>query len=74
MSALTESARLIPPAELAFDIDGVVADIMTLFIEIARDDYHLDNIRYQDITTYALAECLDLEIPIIEEIIGIILE
>jgi len=51
----------INPATLAFDIDGVVADTMTLFITIAKDDFHIENIRYEDITSYTLEECLDIE-------------
>ena len=35
----------IDPASIAFDIDGVVADTMTLFLDIARDEYNIDWIR-----------------------------
>ena len=40
------------PASVAFDIDGVIADTMTLFLEIARDVYHINGIRYDDIVCY----------------------
>ena len=44
----------IVPSELAFDIDGVIADTMMLFIEIARDDFGIRDIRYEDIKEYSL--------------------
>ena len=51
----------IDPSSVAFDIDGVVADTMSLFIEIARNDYAIDTIRYEDIKTYTLEDCLDVD-------------
>ena len=60
---------MIDPAALAFDIDGVVADTMTLFLEIARDEYHINSIRYEDITRYNLVDCLDMEPEIIDRIV-----
>ncbi len=46
-----EALKISPP-ELAFDIDGVFADTMTLFLEIARHDFGIINIRYEDINDY----------------------
>lgn len=63
----------IDPASVAFDIDGVVADTMTLFLDIARDEYNIDGIRYEDITSYALEECLDIDPLTIDNIITRIL-
>ena len=60
---------MIDPAALAFDIDGVVADTMTLFLEIARDEYGINSIRYEDITRYNLADCLDMDPEIIDRIV-----
>jgi uncharacterized HAD superfamily protein len=61
---------LIPRDQLAFDIDGVVADIMTTFLTLARERYNQGHhLRYEHITTFALSECLDLPSWIIEEII-----
>ena len=60
---------LIPLDRLAFDIDGVVADIMTTFLEMARDRYGRDHLRYEHITTFHLGECLDLEQWIIDILI-----
>jgi 5'(3')-deoxyribonucleotidase len=61
---------MIDPAKVAFDIDGVVADTMTLFIEIARSEYGLEGLRYEDITQYNLEKCFsDVDPGIINEII-----
>ena len=60
---------MIDPGAVAFDIDGVVADTMTLFLEIARDEYNINSIRYEDITGYNLADCLDMDADIIDRIV-----
>ncbi|HAO21300.1 MAG TPA: haloacid dehalogenase [Desulfobacteraceae bacterium] len=60
---------MIDPSSVAFDIDGVIADTMTLFLDIARDEYNIQNIRYEDIRTYMLEECLDIDKKIIHDII-----
>ncbi len=61
--------NLIDPASLAFDIDGVFADTMSLFVQIAQDEYDLEGIRYEDITCYTLEECLDIDTEIIQSIV-----
>jgi len=43
---------MITPASMAFDIDGVIADTMTLFLEIARNIFHINGIRYDDTICY----------------------
>lgn len=58
----------IPPASLAFDFDGVIADTMTLFLEIAREEYAIEGIRLADITSYDLEQCLDISPDILHEI------
>lgn len=60
---------MIDPASLAFDFDGVLADTMTLFLDIARQDYQVQNVRYEDITCYMLKDCLDMDEALIETII-----
>ncbi len=65
----SKSQIAIDPAFLAFDIDGVVADTMNLFLDIARDEYNIHDIRYEDISRYFLEECLDIDTRIIDEII-----
>ena len=65
---------MIDPASVAFDIDGVFADTMTLFIDIARDEYDIDGISYEDITCYQLEDCLDIDKTIIQDIITKLLD
>ncbi|MDM8523331.1 haloacid dehalogenase [Desulfococcaceae bacterium HSG8] len=64
----------IDPASLAFDFDGVFADTMTLFLDIARDEYHLEGLRYEDITCYNLEKCLRIDRQVIDAIIMKLLE
>ncbi len=60
----------IPLNSLAFDIDGVVADIMTTFLDLARTRYGCGHhLRYEHITTFQLEECLDLAPDIIRSLI-----
>ena len=65
---------MVTPGNIAFDIDGVFADTMALFLEIGHKDYGINHIRYQDITEYFLEECLDIDPEIIKVIINRILE
>jgi len=64
----------IDPESVAFDIDGVVADTMGLFLDIARQEYGIDGISQDDITCYTLEECVDIEPDIIDGIIGKLLD
>lgn len=59
----------IDPRRIAFDIDGVVADTMSLFIDIARDEFAITGIKMEDITRYNLDECLSLDEEVILKII-----
>ncbi len=60
----------IPLDALAFDIDGVVADIMTTFLDLARRRHNCGHhLRYEDLTAFRLEDCLDLEPEIIESLI-----
>ena len=65
---------MINPASIAFDIDGVVADTMTLFLDLALYFLDVDGIRYTDITCYNLTDCLDIEAKIIDAIVTRILD
>jgi len=65
---------MIDPAAVAFDVDGVIADTMALFIDIAREEYAINGIRYEDITCYMLEECLDIDPDIINAILNQILD
>jgi 5'(3')-deoxyribonucleotidase len=68
------SGKVIDPALLAFDVDGVIADTMQLFLEIAAKDYRVSGLRYEDLTCYSLEECTSLTPGLIEEILARILE
>lgn len=57
---------MINPASLAFDIDGVVADTMSLFLEILRDVHNINSIRYEDIYCYNVVECTGLDQEIVD--------
>jgi len=60
----------IPKDQLAFDIDGVVADIMTTFLALAQERYNQGHhLRYEHITTFYLEDCLDLPPAIIDALI-----
>jgi len=65
---------MIDPASVAFDIDGVFADTMTLFLDIAREEYNVNGIHYKDITCYNLADCLEIEPKIIDAVVTRILD
>jgi 5'(3')-deoxyribonucleotidase len=60
----------IDPDGLAFDIDGVIADTMRLFVDIARREYRINGVRYEDMTSYRLADCIDMPPEIIEAVIA----
>jgi len=64
----------IDPTSVAFDIDGVVADTMSLFIDIARDEFNLKNILYEQITSYSLEECIDINKEIMASIVQKLLD
>jgi len=59
----------IPRDRLGFDIDGVVADIMRTFLDLARERYGRAHLRYEHITTFYLEDCLELEPWIIRTLI-----
>jgi 5'(3')-deoxyribonucleotidase len=65
---------MIDPALIAFDVDGVFADTMTLFLDIAREEYEIYGVKYEDITCYLLEECINIDGRIIEQIIRQIME
>ncbi len=69
-----DSAPPLDPATLAFDIDGVVADTMGLFLDLARKEYGVRNIAYGDITDYHLESCLDMDPAVLNEILARLIE
>lgn len=64
----------IEPGELAFDIDGVVADTMAVFVWLAHSRYGLSYLSKEDMTCYDLYKCLDLEREIIDDLICLTLD
>ncbi len=64
----------INPATVAFDIDSVFADTMSLFLDIAANEYQISGLRYEDLTTYNLAECIKADPEIIDSILDRILD
>ncbi len=65
-----KKGRGISPASLAFDIDGVVADTMSLFLDIAREKHGVRDVTKQDMTCYMLEECLPIGRHLVEDIVG----
>lgn len=64
----------IDPASLAFDIDGVVADTMEIFVQLARDRYGLSELSKDHMTCYNLYECLDVDREILDDLICLTLD
>ncbi|CAB1062552.1 hypothetical protein D1BOALGB6SA_7330 [Olavius sp. associated proteobacterium Delta 1] len=65
---------MINPVAVAFDIDGVVADTMSLFLEIARDVHGINSIRYEDIYCYSVVECTGLDQQIVDSVVERLLD
>ena len=68
------SAQMIDPKRLAFDIDGVLANTMQLFLDILMEVYGVNHIAYEDINQYDLNACLDLDPDIISGAAGRIID
>lgn len=60
----------INPARVGFDIDGVVADTGSAFIRIAQEEYGMNSVTLEDITSFDVVGCLPMDQKIIEEIFG----
>ncbi len=63
----------IPYNELAFDIDGVVADTFRAFVKVARSQYSV-NLQYEAITDYDFMSVMDIKEDVFNEIIERVLE
>lgn len=64
----------IDPRKLAFDIDGVVADTMAVFVRLARERYGMTQLTQEDLSCYELHECLDVDREILNELICLTLD
>ena len=51
----------IPLDQIGFDIDGVVADTMSLFLHLAQTRFDFHHWKYEDITDYDLTVSLGVE-------------
>jgi uncharacterized HAD superfamily protein len=60
----------ISPTEIGFDIDGVVADTMKAFIRVAGEEFGINYISKEQITSYWIEECLPVPLDIIKSIIN----
>lgn len=63
----------IPHNELAFDVDGVIADTFRAFVETARNQYGIQ-IQYEDITEYDFRSVINIDENTSQEIIERILD
>jgi len=63
----------IPYDELAFDIDGVVADTFRAFVKVARSQYGVQ-LQYEAITDYDFMSVMDIKGDVFNEIIERVLE
>ena len=70
---MAEKNHMIPPRDLAFDIDGVIADTFRAFVRTARERYGID-VDYEDITDYDFRKVVDIDDETSDEIIEMILD
>lgn len=61
--------KTIEPSDLAFDIDGVVADTMAVFVKLAHERYGFTWLAKEDLRRYDLHACLDIAPGIVDELI-----
>ena len=64
---------IVRPNEIAFDVDGVVADTFRVFVETARRDFGCD-FSYEDITEYDFRTVIDIDEAVAQAIVQRILE
>jgi uncharacterized protein len=62
------------PSEFAFDIDGVVADTMEVFVRLARERYGLTYLTKEHLACYNLYQCLEIEKDVIDDLICLTLD
>jgi uncharacterized protein len=66
--------KTIEPSDLAFDIDGVVADTMAVFVRLARERYGFTWLTKDALRQYDLHACLDINREIVDELICMTLD
>lgn len=65
---------MIAPGEVAFDIDGVVIDTMTMFVRLAHERYGFTWLKREDLRHYELYPSLDLPRETVDELICLTLD
>jgi uncharacterized protein len=70
----TDRILNIKPSEIAFDIDGVVADTMDVFLRLAKERYGLSYLTRDHLACYDLHRCLNLDKQIVDELICLTLD
>jgi len=66
--------KTIEPSDLAFDIDGVVADTMAVFVRLAREHYGFTWLSMEDLRQYDLHACLNIARETVDELICMTLD
>jgi len=69
-----DQTKYIDPNELAFDIDGVVADTMSVFVRLAHARYGFTHLSKEHMHCYDLYQCLDLAPEVIDNLICLTLD
>ncbi|MBZ4659374.1 MAG: haloacid dehalogenase [Desulfacinum sp.] len=64
----------IRPRDIAFDIDGVVADTMQVFVDLARTRYGLTHLRKDHLICYNLYQCVPAPAHVIDDLICLTLD
>jgi 5'(3')-deoxyribonucleotidase len=59
--------------EIGFDLDGVIADTAEAFIRLACEEHDFCSFALADITTFQVEDCLNIPVPVVEEIFNAIL-
>jgi len=62
------------PHEIGFDLDGVIADTAATFIRLACEQHDYCSFTLADITSFHVEDCLDIPMPLVEQIFTDILE
>ncbi len=70
----SNGASPIDPARIAFDIDGVVADTMDIFVKLAHERYGLTHMTKEHLSCFNLYACLGLDKEVIDDLICLTLD
>ena len=68
------STETTDPSRWAFDIDGVVADTMAVFLNLARERFGYTHLTKDHLRCYDLYRCLDIDRDTLDELICLTLD